>query len=671
MSTTKKVLIAIFSIIIIAAFAFLITWGIINFNKVKDGLSGTGLYTKDDVDKAYNDGYDTALKNKTEYEDLINSYKDTITMQTDAVAKLNSEKSVLDKSLKDCQEQVTNLTEQRDGLKVQIDLLNAEIDNLNETITDKDGEISDITAEKQELIEQHTQTVSRLNAQITTLNGQIEDLNTQIQINMSSVSQLNNRIAELQRTIAFYEEFVGQFETEDQALVTFEFAGSVYEVKTVNKGDKVTVSNPDSTEYLIFNGWTLDGAPLDLTTYTVTKNVRIIADVTYKYVVSFTVDGKTKSTQVVEKGNYAEAPSPNPRKSGYTFKYWTLDGETEVHFDQLPIMANTTFIAKFNELHKVDFLYENGEKIINTKSVEHGSTVSSPRFTVNDGEVLNGWKINGNFVDLSGYVINADTAFIADITKTYKVQFIINGDQVYDEQRIEAGHKLSVPQNPAKDNYNFWGWSLNKTDILNVYEYVVNEDVTFYGIFEQANNTVRVYNKPFIDMRQNCFKIEKGSIVPLLGADCIKFEQEVLSGNKVLDFVRDDCLKGSNAEQFKCFAKLVISGNTIVYEEIPSVENLVINGDTFIVPIFNDADKFGTRYVVRYYDVDGSLLGTENVTYGGAATTPYPLRQATGSYDYYYWASAPNSKWQAYLGNITQDTNFYMVGHVKGTGSWV
>ncbi len=69
MSTTKKVLIAIFSIIIIAAFAFLITWGIINFNKVKDGLSGTGLYTKDDVDKAYNDGYDTALKNKTEYED--------------------------------------------------------------------------------------------------------------------------------------------------------------------------------------------------------------------------------------------------------------------------------------------------------------------------------------------------------------------------------------------------------------------------------------------------------------------------------------------------------------------------------------------------------------------------------------------------------------------------
>ena len=475
MSTTKKVLIAIFSIIIIAAFAFLITWGIINFNKVKEGLSGTGLYTKEDVDNAYNDGYNTALSNKTDYDNLINSYKDTITMQTDAVAKLNSEKSVLDKSLKDCQDQVTNLTEQRDALLVQINLLNGEIEN-------KDGRIENLTAEKQALIEQHTQTVTRLNAQITTLNGQIEDLNTQIQINMSSVSQLNGKIAELQRTIAFYEKFVGQFETEDQALVTFEFAGSVYEVKTVNKGDKVTVVNPESTEYLIFNGWTLDGEPLDLTMYTVTKNVRIVADVTYKYVVNFTVDGKTKFTQIVEKGNYAEAPT-SPRKSGYTFKFWTLDGENEVHFDQLPIMANTTFIAKFVELHKVDFLYENGEKIINTKSVEHGSTVSSPRFTLNDGEVLNGWRVNGDFVDINGYVINSDTTFIADITVKHLVVFMVDEFQ-YEILYVEDGHTVSV-EPPTKEGYAFLGWHTEESEeILDLQDISIHEAWTFIAKFE-------------------------------------------------------------------------------------------------------------------------------------------------------------------------------------------
>ena len=53
MSTTKKVLTIIFSILIIGAFAFTLTWGIINWSKVKDGMSGSGLYTQDDVQNAY------------------------------------------------------------------------------------------------------------------------------------------------------------------------------------------------------------------------------------------------------------------------------------------------------------------------------------------------------------------------------------------------------------------------------------------------------------------------------------------------------------------------------------------------------------------------------------------------------------------------------------------
>ena len=52
MSTTKKVLTAIFSILIIGAFAFLLTWGIINWSKVKDGMAGNGLYTEEDIQKS-------------------------------------------------------------------------------------------------------------------------------------------------------------------------------------------------------------------------------------------------------------------------------------------------------------------------------------------------------------------------------------------------------------------------------------------------------------------------------------------------------------------------------------------------------------------------------------------------------------------------------------------
>ncbi|MBR4003524.1 MAG: hypothetical protein IKI95_05670, partial [Clostridia bacterium] len=58
-------------------FCFVLVWGITNFNKVQEGLSGTGLYTQEDLNKAYEDGYDKALTDKAEYEELINSYRDT------------------------------------------------------------------------------------------------------------------------------------------------------------------------------------------------------------------------------------------------------------------------------------------------------------------------------------------------------------------------------------------------------------------------------------------------------------------------------------------------------------------------------------------------------------------------------------------------------------------
>ena len=53
---TKKILGIIFSLVFVCAFAFVLTWAIINFNKVKEGMSGTQIYTNEDLDKAYNDG---------------------------------------------------------------------------------------------------------------------------------------------------------------------------------------------------------------------------------------------------------------------------------------------------------------------------------------------------------------------------------------------------------------------------------------------------------------------------------------------------------------------------------------------------------------------------------------------------------------------------------------
>ena len=41
--SAKKIIGIIVSVVFIAAFVFVLGWGIINWNKVKDGFSGSGL----------------------------------------------------------------------------------------------------------------------------------------------------------------------------------------------------------------------------------------------------------------------------------------------------------------------------------------------------------------------------------------------------------------------------------------------------------------------------------------------------------------------------------------------------------------------------------------------------------------------------------------------------
>ena len=342
MSTTKKVLTIIFSVLIVAAFAFVLIWGIINWSKVKDGMAGNGLYTQEDVQNAYEDGYNTALTDKSEYDKLIEGYRDTITTQNDQISQYASEATALNKSIKDYQGQVTALTDQKTALETQIETLNTIKASNEATISDLNGQIADlsnqvlilqankdenanqITAlnnqianlqtlnnQLQETNELNLRTINGLNAQIASLNNQIADLTLQMQNNSSTVNALNVKIAELQKSVSYYEQYLQSLESGEQVVATFEFDGSVYNIQVVNKNSLLTVTEPTSTAYVIFNGWTVDGEPIDLATYRITANTRIIADVTHKYEVNFMADGANHNSQIVLKDAKVTIPA-NP-----------------------------------------------------------------------------------------------------------------------------------------------------------------------------------------------------------------------------------------------------------------------------------------------------------------------------------------------------------------------
>ena len=521
MSTTKKVLTAIFSVLIIGAFAFLLTWGIINWSKVKDGMAGNGLYTQDDVQNAYEDGYSTALKDKDEYDKLINSYRDTITTQNDLISQYTSEAASLNNSIKDYKAQIATLQEQKTAIETQIETLNTIKASNEATISELNGEIASLSnqivmleANKDEngrqitaLTEQltnlqnlntqlqennalNTRTIDGLNAQIASLNNQIADLTLQAQNNSSTVNALNVKIAELQKSVSYYEQYLSTLENGEQVVATFEFNGSVYNIQVVNKHSLLSVTTPTSTAYVIFNGWTVDGEPIDLATYRITQNTKIVADVTLKYEVNFMVDGENRSNQIVLKDSKVTPPA-NPTKNGYVFDGWTIDGNNVVNLTTYTVTQNVTFTAKFTKQHSVVFKYE--DTTLKNETVKSGNYATAPTTTSTAYKVFNGWKVNGVAVNVSEYRITGDTVFVADITYKYDVKFIADG-KTYNTQIVEKHGKPTVPANPTKANYVFVGWSIDGTNTVDVSKYMIVDNTTFTAIFRVDKFTVTFKN---------------------------------------------------------------------------------------------------------------------------------------------------------------------------------
>lgn len=498
---TRKILSIIFSVLFLGVFAFVLAWGITNFNKVQDAMSGTQIYDANDLNNAYNDGYSKALENKDEYDELINTYRDNITSLNDTISQLNSEKNGLQNNILDYQNQVNGLNNIKaqnenliDSLRNQIEdnssiiqtlnnqnnNLSNQISVLNATISDKEtqieildnrianyqtqiaglqqdgadnltrieelnAEISSLIYTKNRLIREkeelqdnverltsevevlrrqvinlqqatssYEETVYSLNSQIFSLNSQIRLISNELQQNSDLNFNLNSKIIELQNSIMFYETYIDSLVDDNHAYAIFEYNDSIYTIQIVNKNSVISIVNPISTEYVIFNGWKVEDEFIDLSTYLITENTKFVADVTYKYDVVFKVDNEDYNTQLITKGSIATIPT-TPTKSGYQFVGWTLNGVDVVDVSNTIINDDTRFNAKFIQEHLVSFFVD-GE-LISMQSVLNGNFATYPSF---NSLFFNGWSLNGvDYVDLSMIRIFSDMTFIAILNDEY------------------------------------------------------------------------------------------------------------------------------------------------------------------------------------------------------------------------------------------------------------
>ena len=465
----------------------------------------------EDENSAYKDDIAEYLAKIEEDKNTINSLNEQILHYQEQNTTNQETISALESSKQQLETQVQNLTESNNSnlaiiaenettisnLQTQVEQLQSsvggnteQIEQLNNTITS----LQNLNTQLQQANENNSTTISSLNSQIANLNDQINSLTEISQDSVNIINSLNSQIDELEQTIAYYENFVSQFEAGDKVIATFEFNGSVYDVQILDKNSTITIEDPTSTDYLQFNYWTVDGEQVDLSSYTITQSTTFVANVTRKYDVKFMVDSQVHNSQIIVENGFATLPE-NPTKEGYEFDGWSINGIDIVsNITTTQVTSNVTYKAVFTQIHRVTFVSDGQVK--STQSVRNGEYATNVDIESTAYKVFNGWKIDSDIINISQYPIHSSVVFIADYTIKYDVKFMVD-NQVYDSQIVAENSFANLPEDPSKGAYyTFKGWSINGTSIVNVEDVHVNRNVTYVALFEfsfKGNYTLTFY----------------------------------------------------------------------------------------------------------------------------------------------------------------------------------
>lgn len=173
----------------------------------------------------------------------------------------------------------------------------------------------------------------------------------------------------------------------------------------------------------------------------ITGNLTVTAKwIPKTYTVKFVSDNKEVSTQTVQYGASATAPSVS--KTGYTFAKW------DKSYDN--ITSDTTINAIWN-INKYTVKFVSDGKTLNTQTVEYNKAATAPANPIKTGYTFTGW-------DKSFNKITANTTITAKWdANDYTVKFVSDGDTIT-TKTVAYGGGVSAPANPTKTGYTFAGW---------------------------------------------------------------------------------------------------------------------------------------------------------------------------------------------------------------------
>jgi uncharacterized repeat protein (TIGR02543 family) len=281
----------------------------------------------------------------------------------------------------------------------------------------------------------------------------------------------------------------------EQFIVSFD-SGNEEEIssQTIESGNTARKPNDPVRETYVFAGWYLNDQEYDFNT-PVTANITLVAkwekEEAKKYTITFDSDGgsKIKNQSILADGQ-VKKPT-NPKKSGYIFIEWQLDG---MSYDfSMPVTSDITLTAVWEEqiTYKVTFDSNGGSKV-STQTINLEAKAKKPSTPTRSGYKFIEWQLEGGTYDFNT-PITSDITLIAkwekEETVQYTVTFDSNGGSKVVNKLVGSGEKVTKPTNPIKSGYKFIAWLLNDKE----YDFntPVTGNITLVAKWEQNSYTLK------------------------------------------------------------------------------------------------------------------------------------------------------------------------------------
>ena len=251
--------------------------------------------------------------------------------------------------------------------------------------------------------------------------------------------------------------------------VTFDSnGGSEVATQHVAMGKKVTQPQTPATKpspNAIFIGWYNGSVEWDFDTV-ITSDITLTAKWLNRYTVTFDTNGADEPIPqaLYDEGDLIIKPQ-DPTKAESRFAGW-YNGEIQWSFATDKVTSDLTLTAKWTPIPTYTVTFDsNGGSTVNPQNVRDGG------FIIETGSEKEGYRLDGWYYADGSEEIKWDFAHDtvkAEITLTAKwiaiVKVTYNIDGVMTELVIDKGQPLAKPDEPIKDGYIFYAWTVDDTD---------------------------------------------------------------------------------------------------------------------------------------------------------------------------------------------------------------